>query len=256
MNTVRIKYDGSWLGLFTVIYASYIFKWEPQEIISDQDADQQLLFATPISVDTQEENAHRVLAGLRQKVGNEQIKELYYAFLSELPQVHLLIFRLVKLYFSEIQKQSGNYANDLIMQLKKLVRSVSRERHRMKAFMRFEKMSTGLYFAVMEPDFNVLPLIIKHFKDRYADQEWLIYDLKRKFGAYYNLQEVVEITLDYTHQSLESRALLHADDEQLYADLWKRYFQAVNIKERKNMRLHIQEVPKRYWKYLSEKRLD
>ena len=35
--------------------------------------------------------------------------------------------------------------------------------------------------------------------------------------------------------------------------MWKDYFDSTNIKERKNMKLHIRHVPKRYWKYLSEK---
>jgi probable DNA metabolism protein len=39
-----------------------------------------------------------------------------------------------------------------------------------------------------------------------------------------------------------------------YQVLWKSYFDSVNIKERKNPKLHLQHVPRRYWKYLSEKR--
>ena len=31
------------------------------------------------------------------------------------------------------------------------------------------------------------------------------------------------------------------------------YFKSTNIKSRKNMKLHLQHVPKRYWKYLTEK---
>ena len=44
--------------------------------------------------------------------------------------------------------------------------------------------------AIVQPDFNVLPLIEKHFRERYADQRWLIYDVRRKYGLYYDLQTV------------------------------------------------------------------
>ena len=43
------------------------------------------------------------------------------------------------------------------------------------------------------------------------------------------------------------------EDELVFQTLWRDYFKSTNIKSRKNMRLHIQHVPKRYWKYLSEK---
>ncbi|HMX40265.1 MAG TPA: DUF4130 domain-containing protein, partial [Saprospiraceae bacterium] len=38
-----------------------------------------------------------------------------------------------------------------------------------------------------------------------------------------------------------------------YQRLWRTYFSSTNIRERRNMKLHLQNVPSRYWKYLSEK---
>ena len=38
-----------------------------------------------------------------------------------------------------------------------------------------------------------------------------------------------------------------------YQELWKAYFKSVDIPERRNLKLHLQHVPKRYWKYLVEK---
>ncbi|MFN8364013.1 MAG: DUF4130 domain-containing protein [Cloacibacterium normanense] len=60
----------------------------------------------------------------------------------------------------------------------------------MLAFVRFELLQDEVYFAKIEPDFNVLPLIRKHFKERYADQKWMIFDLKRHYGIFYDLKEV------------------------------------------------------------------
>lgn len=40
-----------------------------------------------------------------------------------------------------------------------------------------------------------MPLIEKHFKNRFADQRWLIYDNNRKYGIYYDLNEVETIQL-------------------------------------------------------------
>ncbi|WP_370449257.1 DUF4130 domain-containing protein [Aquimarina sp. AD1] len=45
----------------------------------------------------------------------------------------------------------------------------------------------------------------------------------------------------------------YTNDELEFQQLWKTYFDNVNIKSRKNSKLHIQHLPKRYWKYLIEK---
>jgi probable DNA metabolism protein len=47
--------------------------------------------------------------------------------------------------------------------------------------------------------------------------------------------------------------LLPDEKEELYQRLWQQYFTSVNIAARKNTKLHIQHMPKRYWKFLPEK---
>jgi probable DNA metabolism protein len=113
-----------------------------------------------------------------------------------------------------------------------------------------------LYYAIIQPDYNVLPLISNHFKDRYADQRWLIYDGLRKYGLYYDEHAVSEVQINFTADlnNAQDKNTLYDENEILYQQLWKQYFNSVNIKARKNMKLHIQHMPKRYWRYLVEKR--
>jgi probable DNA metabolism protein len=96
---------------------------------------------------------------------------------------------------------------------------------------------------------------MKHFKDRYADQSWVIYDYKRHYGIYYNLDKVEEICLNQEEEkNLKlQRDKITSEQEPLYAALWKDYFKSTNIKARKNTKLHVRHVPRRYWKYLTEK---
>ena len=97
-----------------------------------------------------------------------------------------------------------------------------------------------------------------HFKDRFADQRWLIYDIRRAYGYYYDLKEVRQVTFgeDSREGHLVTGMLdesLMDGDEQLFQSLWKTYFKAICIKERLNPRKHKQDMPVRYWKYLTEK---
>src|ERR1700759_5807161 len=125
---------------------------------------------------------------------------------------------------------------------------IGRERHRMEAFIRFQKLSDGTFYAGVEPDFNVLPLLIKHFRDRYADQKWIIYDLKRKYGIYYDLEKVEYMEVEFSTDGDKNKLTgIYFEDEQLYQHLWKNYFNSVNIPSRKNLKLHLRHIPKRYW---------
>lgn len=122
----------------------------------------------------------------------------------------------------------------------------------MEAFVRFQLTADNIYYAIIEPDFNVLPIIRKHFRDRYADQQWIIYDARRKYALHYDLKEVHTVTIEFSENSNDN--IFH-EDEGLYQDLWKNYFSSVNIGARKNTKLHIQHMPKRYWRYLIEKKI-
>ncbi len=120
---------------------------------------------------------------------------------------------------------------------------------------RFQKAADDIFFAPISPDHNCLPLTISHFKDRFADQKWIIYDTRRDYGFFYDLKTVTEMTLDTTELFPEGKLneQLMAEDEQLFQKLWKAYFKSLTIKERINPKLQRQHLPKRYWKYLTEK---
>jgi probable DNA metabolism protein len=124
----------------------------------------------------------------------------------------------------------------------------------MEAFVRFQKLKDDTFYAGIEPDFNVLPLLIRHFKNRYADQKWIIYDLRRKYGLYYDLHDTQYISLDFANVSNPTDLIAaFTEDEGIYQHLWKNYFTSVNIPSRKNTKLHVRHIPKRYWKHLTEK---
>ena len=97
--------------------------------------------------------------------------------------------------------------------------------------------------------------IAKHFTDCYANQRWMIYDGKRKYGLYYDLKITTSVQIQFSDEMLNGKqaSSIYDDSEEIYQQLWQQYFKSVNIPARKNTKLHIQHMPKRYWKYLTEK---
>ena len=133
------------------------------------------------------------------------------------------------------------------------------EQHRMLQFLRFQKAKDGTFLGVVSPDHNVLPLTVAHFKDRFRDQPWLIYDAKRRYGFYYDCQEVTRITFQHEESlpfDLDSGQLndeVISKDDKLFQDMWRTYFKAICIRERMNPRKQLSDMPRRYWKYMTEK---
>lgn len=248
------RFDGSFEGLLSCVFEAFEMKQFQVEVVLD-DYFQPNVFDDSIYIHTETDKANRVLKGLEKQTSKNFCNELRNAHLSELPQVFQWIFNCMIEIFITKTDQSSNYGNQTILNIAKVVRSVSRERHRMKAFIRFKKAENGLFYAVIAPDFNVLPLILNHFKNRYADQHWVIYDEKRKYGFYFDTQQLFPVTfLDLVNkQSTALQNYKNDEREDLFDELWKDYFESINIKERKNTKLHLQHVPKRYWRYLNEK---
>ncbi|WP_293784976.1 TIGR03915 family putative DNA repair protein [uncultured Pedobacter sp.] len=249
-------FDGSLQGLLSAVFEW--FERRPGKVVlQSTEMFQPEVFAESFTVITDTIKADRVWAGLQKKLKKEWLRKFYCSYLSEIPEVYNHLFQFSIYIFKHAAGAESNYGNEHVIALSKYAKSVEREKHRMEAFIRFQKTGDGIYYAGIDPDFNVLPLISNHFKNRYADQQWVIYDLKRKYGLHYNLIAVEEITISFTSGASKQNPASELMDENefLYATLWKDYFKSANIVARKNTKLHVQHVPRRYWKYLTEKEL-
>lgn len=254
MSSELLLYDGSFDGFLTCVFESFDLKLK-QVIIQKSSRPQTNLFATSVNVITDETKSNRVWAGLKKKLSSSACNQMYYTFLSEQPEVEMLLYDYIKKAFDNEHSIATDFSDPSVLKVAQIAKMVGREKHRMEAFIRFKLTKDDIYFANIDPDFDVLPIILKHFKSRYADQKWLIYDLKRSYGIFYDLKTVETIHLEMADDfdATKTDSLYFSEDEMDFQTLWKNYFDSTNIASRKNMKLHIRHVPKRYWKYLSEK---
>ncbi|WP_201550575.1 TIGR03915 family putative DNA repair protein [Psychrobacter fjordensis] len=260
-----VLYEPSLEGWLSAVYYAYEYKLQHDSALQliAQDCYVPSLIAQATSVATDEDKAERVLTKLNKLLGRSGMRNILWGFLSEKDHIGTTLFQVVKYAIDypsrSIMQDLGNLE---VLELVQTVKSVGREKHRMEAFVRFEHTTDDIYFARVEPDFNVLPLIGEHFRQRYQDQHWAIYDISRGFGIYYDKSQstptrpaALQTITDLDDAVLRNPASIHSEDEQRYQKFWQGYFTNVNIKERKNPRLHKQYLPQRYWKYLSEKQV-
>lgn len=248
-----LVYDGTFEGLLTAIFEIYERRLSLVKL-QKGEWHASALFEDKLQVITNEDRAARVLKGLRQKLSAQGIQRLYVAHLVEMPNEDDNLVGYIRYAFDAAQNVEDDYGNRYVLRVSEIVRMARREKHRMEAFIRFQKLQDDVFYAAIQPDFNVLPMLIKHFKNRYADQKWIIYDTRRNYGIFYDLHDVQFIAMDFAgNNNSEKVVAVYNDDEELYQHLWKNYFKSVNIASRKNTKLHVRHIPKRYWRHLTEK---
>lgn len=250
-------FDGTMDGLLTAVFDAFALHEQPEQLLKTGDA-LPLFCDHTYHVTSDDERAQRVWSGLEKHLPREAMKLIYVSWLSELPELPTPLFQ----YICKVFRQgdiSKHFADPDVLTVTNIARRVLHEQLRMKQFIRFQKAKDGTYLAVVSPDHNVLPLIIDHFHDRFNDQSWLIYDAKRHYGYYYDGKTVIHITFeneeavpfDLGNGKLKDDVL--SSDDHLLQDLWRTYFKAICIKERMNPRKQLNDMPRRYWKYMTEK---
>lgn len=194
-----------------------------------------------------------------EKLSREAMKLISVSWLSELKELNGHLFRYICKVFTAGKGIERHFADPDVLAVTNIARKVLHEQLRMKQFIRFQKAKDGTYLGVVSPDHNVLPLIIDHFQDRFNDQPWLIYDAKRHYGFNYDGKTVIRITFEdeaavpfnLANGKLDESVM--SSDDQLLQDLWRTYFKAICIRERMNPRKQLNDMPRRYWKYMTEK---
>jgi len=255
-------FDHTYPGLLCCVFES--FERKEFEIITVLEGEfQPDFFSHTRKIVTVPEKAGRVQQALSQKVGRQTALDFFKIFLSEDREAWRALVSIMQHVFRYGPEIWQNYGHPDVLYLVQTLKKVNRERHRMKAFVRFHKSRDGLYVASIEPDFNVLPLISDFFRKRYADQHWLIYDVRRGYGLLYDQHQVTEVHLMEEEHAANRRRTSVGDTRALeiplddrdrdFQRLWKQYYSSTNIESRRNLRLHLRHVPKRYWKYLTEK---
>ena len=252
-------FDGTMDGLLSAVFDAFLLKEEPEQLLTGGDV--LPLFCERIyKVTTDAEKARRVWTGLEKQLPREALRVISTSQLSELQELWQPLFMLACKVFRQGKEVVRNFADPDVLTVTQIARRVAHEAHRMMQFVRFQKAKDGTYLAVISPDHNVLPLIVDHFHDRFNDQPWLIYDARRHNGYHYDGESPpIHITFENETSvpfSLADGKLsddILSSDDHLLQDLWRTYFKAICIRERLNPRKQLNDMPRRYWKYLTEK---
>ncbi|MDD4796997.1 MAG: TIGR03915 family putative DNA repair protein, partial [Eubacteriales bacterium] len=228
-------------GLFSAVHAAWQRDDDIRDIRSTPPA-QLDLFTRLEPIETNVEHAQAVLHLLEKKLGAASVTHMALCWLSELPFCGRDILRYAALGLTMGRKLDGMQAHPVVRAVQDTAGKVSFEVHRLSGLLRFEQADGG-YYAVVEPDHNILALLSQHFVQRMGDCHWCIEDARR------GLYAIHDGGLFFSSHPPEQ--LLPTGDDP-FAALWRTYYDTIAIEGRFNPRLQRRFMPRRYWKHLVE----
>lgn len=242
---MKYKFDGTIDGIFSCILRCFLNRENPNEITDDFV--QLSLTEQIIDVQTDLENNKRIITALYKYCGYNALCDLKYAFRSGEKNKNTVIFNYIKRTFECRKSISEKFSEPAVMAYYELIKRICLEVHRFKGFVRFSESDRGIFYAHIEPDNDIVDLLIPHFAARFKDIPFAIHDVKRnKLAMHFNGKTKV------INPNFAVSVNLGKNEED-YTKLWRTYYNSVCITSRKNHRLMNTFLPVRYHKHLTEK---
>ena len=166
-----------------------------------------------------------------------------------MPVREMRLLRFLRLGYEKGRAVMDMLHDEAVQPLLAAVNHLAREAHLYTGFVRFTQ-NAGVLASVIEPKNRVLPLIAQHFIDRYPNESFVIFDKTHR-------EALVSQRGHGRIAPLEALELPEPDDlERAVRALWRRFHQAVGIRERRNYVCQRTHLPLRYRRMMTEFELD
>lgn len=248
-SALTLLFDDTFEGLMTAFFDAYARRPHPVAILPESAC--QLEFDRRYqTVATDPIKAERVVRGIERQIGDFAYEKVWVAALADLPGVSQAIYQYLLWGFEIGRSIRSRLADERVLAVDKAVALVTREAGFLREFLRLAEMEGGVYYGEISPRHQVLPLIMPHFVDRFADQPFVVQDCTHKMagvahGGEWYITSSSAFSLPET--SAREKSIQH---------LWRTFYHKVAVEERVNPKLQRQLMPKKYWKHMVEMQPD
>lgn len=240
---VAYLYDGSMEGLMCCVFESFEKKEKPPAVFTPEE--EQFVLYEVREIITDKSRSNRVLRAVAEKLGNEAMYLTQMTYYSDIQEKELVIIEFLRYAFSAGRRVVSQLTHPCIAPLHKAARTVYNEAALYNEFIRFSEYS-GVLISIIEPKAFVLPLVIKHFRDRLPSESFLIYDKTHRYALLYSKGRHEIAPMD----DLELPQA--ADDELRYQALWQMFYDTIAVEGRTNHKCRMGHMPKRFWSHITE----
>lgn len=239
---VVYTYDGTFAGFLSCVFDSYAHHEQPAAFCTF-DEPQSLLWPER-AVETDEAHARRVLRSFG-KLGGEGARLALRGFLTCLPEKELHLWRFLELGYGAGRSVGRMLTDSRVDVLRRAVEHLEHEAHQYKGFVRFSDQG-GVLLARIEPKNWVLPLLAAHFTARFNGERFLIFDRTHREALIHQPGQWEIVPMDALEPDRPGQ------EEQLYRELWRRFYDTIAIEGRYNPKCRMTHMPKRYWAMMTE----
>lgn len=234
--------DGTPDGFFTAVFEAY---GENGAVITSDGAIQTALGREIVQVNRDNEKSGRVKKGIL-KYDKYAVHDVEIVLRSCSPLKEQTAFEYIKRLIKNKAPVKKAYNIPEVIEFNDILHKVTYEVHKLTGFLRFMESANGVFYAPYSPDNDITDMLMPHFAERFKAERFVIHDLKRKIAGMYDGHEWI---MTYTGEA----EVYLSEYEKAFETLWKRYYAAVNVKERPHEQQMKGYMPVRYWKYLPEK---
>ncbi len=239
-------FDGTKNGLLTCIFESFYDRRIPDDVTTE--CVQCGLLDEIVTIKTDNEKAERVYKCLKNCKTKYLVSDFNLTFRSGEKKRFKVLFDYLNVAISNKNIDiSKAFALPEIQAFTDLKNRIYTETHRFKGFLRFMETEKGFYYACYEPDNDITELLVPHFTAR-LQSPFIIHDIKRNILALCDGKRYKIL-----NGGDNGVTVFISESEEIFLNLWQKYYKSINIEERKNLRQMRNYMPERYWKNLLEK---
>ncbi len=207
------------------------------------------LFCTYVHVEADQGKAAKVVRSIQRKISYEAYRQVFLAAMSFEQDRLDAIYRFLVLGFASGRKLTQMLSRPEVVWIFELSRKANTEANYFREFTRFSQVGQ-VYVAHIEPKCNVTAISAAHFADRMPSEYWMLIDDNRRIAAVHPKDRSFYMT-KLTRQELEQLRRTE-EEEDLYTDLWKEFFESIAIEARRNSECQRNNMPIWYRKHATE----
>lgn len=248
--------EDSMEGILNGVYEAYSLKKEKGIESHDlihlvtKSPDTYRLFTEYRTLETNYENAGKVINTIRSRLGEETYYRLCLAMLSCFEEKADAVYHTIVLGLRMNDRSvMDRLGEEWVQRAFQYARASSNELGHMIEFTRFMELEGGILYAKINVKHHILPFLMPHFADRLPAESFIIYDentdtygLHPRLKPWYLAQGV-----EFDRDKLKTTA---AEEE--YQELFKRFCKSIAIESRTNKKLQTSFLPLRFRPNMTE----
>lgn len=237
--------DRTFTGLCSALFYAFTENILPDRIFERENCVKNFTDCY-ITINSEESKAQRVDRALKKFGGETVVNSIKICLLSCNDNALKIAFDFCYMTLQQRRNIITMLADKTVATFLDTTKKVSWEKHKFMGFIRFKETARGILYAPYSPDNDITVILCPHFVARLSGVPFIIHDVKRnKVG--------VSDGRRFKIMTTESKAVLElSENETAWENLWKNYYKAVNIKERRNKKQQDNLMPVRYRKFLPE----